>query len=74
MRVRFGHNTTIEEVETAIKKAYADGLIEPSDYVCKCCKGKTFLPKEILDHVTAFRLTDEGRNIIPDNVPHEKLS
>jgi hypothetical protein len=57
-----------EEVRVIIVDMFREGSIEGWQYKCECCKNTQIAPEKILDHVTGFRLTAKGRDLIPEHI------
>ena len=68
IKSRFCHEVKMDDAHLTIQEMYRDGWIEAIGYTCECCKGKEHPWQEILKHVTVFRLTAKGRELIPEHI------
>lgn len=66
VKSKFNHHLKVDEIEKAIREMYRDHWIEVEGYKCGCCEKLAPHPwQEILKHVSSFKLTKRGRDLVP---------
>ncbi len=63
-----GDEVTVGDVRAILIEMYEEGLITGIRFKCNCCAHQKFPPKEVLDHVLEFKLTQKGFDRTPEHI------